>query len=108
MLAKIHRIKDELRIRMNRSIDINGRWLRTMLKGHYAYYGVPRNNRAMSRFYHEIGLVWFKRLRRRGQRHRITWKRMKTYSTRYLPYPLVIHPWPSERFDVRRGVIAST
>jgi len=108
MLAKIHRIKDELRIRMNRSIHINGRWLRAVLKGHYAYYGVPRNNRAMSRFYHEIGLVWFKRLRRRGQRHRITWKRMKTYITRYLPYPLVTHPWPSERFDVRRGVIAST
>jgi len=100
-LAKLRKIKEELRERMNRSIDHNGRWLGAVLRGHYAYFGVPRNTRSMQIFYDEVTRLWFKRLRRRGQRRRLTWERMKTCIKRYLPPPRVVHPWPSTRFDVR-------
>jgi RNA-directed DNA polymerase len=100
-LAKLRKIKEELRVRMNRSIDHNGRWLGAVLRGHYAYFGVPRNTRSMQIFYDEVTRLWFKRLRRRSQRRRLTWERMKTCIKRYLPPPRVVHPWPSTRFDVR-------
>jgi RNA-directed DNA polymerase len=47
MLAKLRQIKDDLRARMNKSIDDNGRWLGAVLRGHYAYFAVPRNSRAL-------------------------------------------------------------
>lgn len=100
-LAKLREIKEELRARMNRSIDSNGRWLGAVLRGHYAYYGVPRNTRSMQVFYAEVSRLWFKRLRRRGARHRLTWKKMKSCIKRYLPPPRIVHPWPSKRFDVK-------
>jgi RNA-directed DNA polymerase len=37
MLAKLRQIKDDLRARMNKSIDDNGRSLGAVLRGHYAY-----------------------------------------------------------------------
>ena len=39
-------------------------------------------------------------LMRRGQRHRLTWTRMKTIANRYLPIPRILHPWPEKRFLV--------
>jgi RNA-directed DNA polymerase len=107
MRAKLREIKEELRRRMNMSIGTNGRWLGAVLRGHYAYYAVPRNNRAVQLFYDEISRLWFKRLRRRGQRRRLSWEKMKTCIKRYLPSPRVVHPWPDERFDVR-GLVSPT
>lgn len=105
--GRLRQIKDELRTRMNGSIDSNGRWLAAVLRGHYAYYGVPRNFKAMQLFYDEVSRLWFKRLRRRGQRRRLSWEKMKICIKRYLPPPRIVHPWPSERFDVR-GLVSPT
>jgi RNA-directed DNA polymerase len=101
MLAKLRQISDDLRARMNKSIDENGRWLGAVLRGHYAYFAVPRNSRALQLFYDEVTRLWFRRLRRRGQRRRISWEKMKPCVRRYLPRPRIVHPWPSRRFDVR-------
>jgi RNA-directed DNA polymerase len=86
---------------MNQSIDEIGRWLGAVLRGHYAYFAVPRNSRALQLFYDEVTRLWFRRLRRRGQRRRISWEKMKPCIRRYLPRPRIVHPWPSQRFDVR-------
>ena len=101
MLARLHRIEDDLRAPMNQSIDENGRWPGAVLRGHYAYFAVPRNSRALQRFFDEVTRLWFRRLRRRGQRRRISWEKMKPCIERYLPRPRIVHPWPSQRFDVR-------
>jgi RNA-directed DNA polymerase len=107
-LATLRRIKERLRMRMNMSIDSNGQWLGAVLRGHYAYFGVPRNYRALQFFYDEVTRLWFKRLRRRGQRRRLSWEKMRTcIKQRYLPPPRIVHPWPSERFDVR-GLVSPT
>jgi RNA-directed DNA polymerase len=101
MLARLRQIKDGLRARMNKSINDNGRWPGAVPRGHYAYFAVPRNSRALQLFYDEVRRLWFRRPRRRGQRRRMSWEKMKPCVRRYLPRPRIVHPWPSRRFDVR-------
>ena len=38
--------------------------------------------------------------RRRSQKDRITWARMAKLADDFLPKPLILHPWPSDRFAV--------
>ena len=44
---------------------------------------------------------WYKALRRRSQRTRITWERMDRIATRWLPTARVMHPFPDVRFAAR-------
>ena len=34
------------------------RWLASVVRGHYAYYGLPSNHRALSAFYEEVKRLW--------------------------------------------------
>lgn len=95
MLTKLRQISDDLRARMNKSTDENGRWLRAVPRAHYAYFAAPRNSRALQLFYDEVTRLWFRRLRRRGQRRRISWEKMKPCIRRYLPRPRIVHPRPT-------------
>ena len=45
--------------------------------------------------------VWMKVLRRRSQRGRFSWQRLKALVDRYWPKPLIRHPWPGARFAVK-------
>jgi len=103
MSAELREIKESLRRRMNDTIDSQGKWLASVLRGHYAYYAVPGNNRALSKFHYLVSRNWFRRLWRRGQRYRIRWYEMKVYLQRYLPAPRIVHPWPNARFDVKHS-----
>jgi RNA-directed DNA polymerase len=96
--AKLHEVKTELRQRMHAPIPEQGRYLRSVLDGHFRYYGVPTNDRTSAFRFHVIGL-WYRSLKRRSQRSRLTWERMSRL-TRWLPNPRIHHPWPSERYDV--------
>ncbi|MGH8149696.1 MAG: hypothetical protein ACRETB_06970, partial [Steroidobacteraceae bacterium] len=40
------------------------------LRGHYGYFGIGGNPRAISRFFHETRKLWRKWLNRRSQRNR--------------------------------------
>jgi RNA-directed DNA polymerase len=53
-----------------------GSWLGAAIRGYFAYFAVPTNSRMMSAFRAHIGERWFQSLRRRSQRHRMTWERM--------------------------------
>ena len=99
--AKIREVKDELRRHMHAPIDEQGRWLNSVLRGHYAYFAVPTNSAALAAFRHHLIVRWIRRLRRRSQRHRMTWARMQNYIDRYLPRPRILHPWPEQRFRVK-------
>ena len=53
MQRKLAELKEELRERMHTPIREVGKWLRSVLLGHYRYYGVPRNSRRLGAFrYH--------------------------------------------------------
>jgi len=43
---------------------------------------------------------WLRCLRRRSQRHRLTWRKMMRIAERWLPSPKLRHPYPDWRFDV--------
>src|SRR5438093_10404298 len=56
--AKLKDIKKELRQRMHWPIPEQGKWLRQIVTGHFAYYAVPTNSRALSAFRHHVTDLW--------------------------------------------------
>ena len=75
-----------------------GRWLASVLRGHYGYYAVPDNIEALRAFRKGLIRHWLQTLRRRSQKHRLTWQRMGRLADRWLPLPRILHPWPEQRF----------
>jgi group II intron reverse transcriptase/maturase len=100
MRLKLKEIKQILRKRMHWSIPKVGAWLKSVLVGHYRYYGVPNNWRMLFKFRWAILRLWLKALRRRSQKHRMTWKRMYRVSKPWLPSPCIYHDYPSRRLRV--------
>jgi len=101
MRTKLGAVKTEMRRRMHHPIPEQGQWLARVLQGHYNYYGVPHNSRALSNFRLQVTRLWLQSLRRRSQRHRMTWERFGRLADRWLPRPRVMHPWPNRRFDAK-------
>jgi RNA-directed DNA polymerase len=99
--AKLKDIKEELRRRMHHPIPEQGKWLRQVVTGHFNYYAVPTNSRALSAFRHYVTDLWRRTLRRRSQKDGFTWERMEKLVNDWLPPPRILHPWPDVRFDVR-------
>ena len=100
MRAKLRETKEELRRRMHHPIPDQGRWLRQVVMGHFAYFAVPTNSRAIAAFRYHVVELWRRALRRRGQRDRTTWTRIVAISDAWLPLPRILHPWPEKRFAV--------
>ena len=98
--GKLREIKQTLRKRMHWPIARLGAWLRSVLIGHYRYYGVPYNGPMLDAFRQKIIRLWCRTLRRRSQRHRLTWRRMFRLAMRWLPSPRILHPYPSRRLCV--------
>ncbi len=99
--ATIQRVVRELQRIRHAPIDEQGRWLATVLKGHYAYFAVPTNIDAVRALRHHVKVRWYLSLRRRSQRRRLTWRRMNVIAATHLPHPSVLHPWPEQRFLVK-------
>jgi len=103
MRAKLQEIKTELRQRMHQSIPSQGHWLRQVVTGHFVYYAVPTNSRALSAFRHYVADLWRRTLRRRSQKDGFTWDRMTKLVAGWLPAPRILHPWPDRRFAVKHS-----
>lgn len=97
-IAQLKRVKQELRKRLHERPAETGRWLTRVVQGHINYYGVPFNHRAISQFVEEVKRLWLKALRRRSQRHNMTWERFKWLCKNWIPKPRVVHPYPLQRF----------
>jgi RNA-directed DNA polymerase len=101
MRAKLREVKDELRRRRHHPIPEQGRWLGSVVRGHFAYYAVPGNGHALFAFRGQVAGHWRRALRHRSQRTRLDWERMDRLATRWLPPARIQHPWPEKRFDAR-------
>lgn len=101
MRAKLAAIKQELRRHLHAPIPEQGAWLRRVVGGHFAYYGVPTNGRALATFRWRIVVLWFRSLRRRSQRTTMTWRQMAKIEAQWLPKPRIQHPWPKQRLVVK-------
>jgi RNA-directed DNA polymerase len=99
--AKLRSVKAELMRRRHQPIPEQGAWLASVLRGHANYYGVPDNRQALLAFRYFATEHWYRALRRRSQRTRLTWERMRHLRKRWLPWPQIAHPWPEARFDAR-------
>ena len=100
MRAKLKMIKEEMWRRMHQPIPAQGKWLWQVVNGYFNYHAVPTNARTLHVFRHHITDLWRRTLRRRSQKHRLTWVRMTQLAHDWLPKPIILHPWPSDRFAV--------
>ena len=67
--------------------------LASRLRGHYGYFGITGNSRALARFGYEVIEAWRKWLNRRSQNAGMTWERMHRLLKRYpLPQPRIARP----------------
>ncbi len=92
MQAKLKSVKAEMRRRMHDPIPEQGRWLASVLEGHYNYYAVPDNSVAMRGFRRRVIWHWRQTLRLRSQKSEITWQRIDRLAARWLPQPRILHP----------------
>jgi group II intron reverse transcriptase/maturase len=98
--AKLRAIKEELRRRLHDPVSEVGRWLGAVVRGHFQYYGVPRNSPALRHFRCRVIRMWYRSLRRRSQKTRVTWHRMRILVGQWLPTPRIVHPYPDRRLCV--------
>jgi len=101
MRAKLGEVKKELRKRMHRPIPEQGRWLAQVVRGYFAYHAVPTNGLRISAFRYFVVRFWLRTLRRRSQKDRFSWERIKRLADDFLPQPRTLHPWPNVRFAVK-------
>jgi len=101
MGSRLRDIKAQLRSRMHHAIPEQGRWLKAVVTGFFAYHAVPTNGRALCSFRYQLTRLWLRTLRRRSQKGRLTWDRMNHIAAAWLPTPRILHPWPNQRFAVK-------
>ena len=62
------------------------------VRGHYAYYGITCNGRALQAFLEAVKRCWRKWLSRRNRRRDMIWERFNRLLERYpLPRPKIVH-----------------
>ena len=97
LTRKLGELKDELGRRRHDSTQQVGGWLNAVLRGHFGYYGVPGNTRALRAFRDQVTRLWKRALERRSQKGRVSWSRMRGLAKRFLPPALATHPHPHRR-----------
>jgi RNA-directed DNA polymerase len=101
MRAKLQEIKKELRRRMHQPIPEQGKWLRQVVAGYFAYHAVPTNGHALMAFRFHIANLWRRTLKKRSQKDETSWDRISKLADDWLPKPRILHPWPRQRFAVK-------
>ena len=98
LTSKLREVKTELRTRMHGSVDEQGTWLQSVVRGYLNYHAVPGNWNAVGAFRTQVARLWYRTLRRRSQKTRLNWKRMARIVEQWLPHARILHPWPEEHF----------
>ena len=94
MIRKLKDLRRQMRWRKHWRLRDQQHWLAAVLRGHYAYYGITGNSRALDRFRREAIKAWRWALRRRGQRPKLPWDRFKVLLEVFpLPTPRIVHQW---------------
>jgi RNA-directed DNA polymerase len=99
--ARLQAIRKDLLRRRHQALDVQGQWLRAVVRGYFAYHAVPMNIARLSSFRTEVIRSWHRALRRRSQQDRTSWVRVNKLAKRWLPIPRRLHPHPWERFDAK-------
>jgi len=98
MRSKLRQIQQQLRQRMHDPVPRTGKWLQSVVHGHFNYYAVPGNLKSLGMFRDRVLALWWRTLRRRSQKRRISWTRILALAQSWLPQPSTLHPFPDARF----------
>ena len=97
--AKLGALCKEVRRRKHDPVTEQYRWLKSVLRGHANYYGVPGNSSALKAFRHAVRHEWHRQLQRRSQRAAWTNEQQQRFDERFpLPTLRICHPRPHDRF----------
>jgi len=88
------RLQDQMRRMRHLSIREQAAILNSMLRGHYAYYGIAGNIRALQRVHRAVERYWRIMLSSRSWKGEVLWKQFQQIKERfplvrpklYLPY----------------------
>jgi hypothetical protein len=95
---KLKGVKQHLRRMLHAPIVLMGQWLRSVVRGFMNYYAVPGNFVSLRAFRTQVARTWLQALRRRSQKHRLTWDRFRRLEARWLPKCQILHMYPNVRF----------
>ena len=98
--SKLKEVKAELRRRMHTPVPAMGQYVRSVILGHMRYYAVPMNAVSVSAFRMAVGRIWWRVLKRRSQKARVSRAQMERRTARWVPQTHVCHPYPWQRFGV--------
>ena len=97
--AKLAQLRELIRARRHEPPGKQYAWLSSVLRGHYAYYGVPTNYAALASFRFHVRYKWHRALQSRSQRAEWTREQRESFDARFpLPKPRITHPHPYQRF----------
>jgi hypothetical protein len=100
--TKLSEVKEELRRRWHQPVAEVGRWLKAVVQGYYFnYHAVPGYRDSLNSFRAQVIWRWYRALRRRSQRDRMTWERFWPLVDRWIPSAKILHPHPNARFGAR-------
>ena len=98
MRARLQTLRDGLVRGRHRPFRKQAEWLGRVVMGYFRYFAIPGNIPALEAFRTQVVRYWLRALRRRSQRHRLSWETFGPRATRLIPHPRVLHPFPNERF----------
>jgi len=101
MAAKLKDIKAKLRTRMHAGLKDTAAWLQRVVRGYFQYHAIPGNTPRLKSFRREVARLWYRTLRRRSQRRRLTWKTFSDRLATLLPPVQILQPYPNMRFDAK-------
>ncbi len=88
----LKRVATWCRVYRHDAVRVQQAALNRKLRGHYAYFGITGNARALSRYCREVERVWRKWLGRRSHHGRMNWERFQRLLSTYpLAPPRVVH-----------------
>jgi RNA-directed DNA polymerase len=96
--AKLQEVRGTLLRRRHEPIADLGKWLRSVMQGYFNYFAVPGNLVSLNMFRRETARSWLHALRRRSQRHRLSWERFGPIVDHWFPRVQVLHEHPNDRF----------
>lgn len=95
-------IQDTLMRRRHRPVQEQGRWVRSVPTGYFAYFAAPGTAEILSAFRTHVSRGWLWAQRRRSQRkgRKLTWKRFERIMDTWIPKVQIMHPYPNQRLIV--------
>jgi len=94
MIRKLKQLRLEMRRRMHTPVKDQWQWLSAVLRGHYSYYGLTGNSRAIKCYFQEVVAHWQRMLNRRSQKAKMNGVRFYQLLKRFpLPTPTLVDPY---------------